>query len=200
MADEATRRAVSEIPLLKTNSGPRDKELWVQRLREEYLALIKRRNCTSLGAPWLHSFPVCDRAAHSFSGLTRVERKVWRVHVSVSISTSVTHKMADEATRRAVSEIPLLKTNSGPRDKELWVQRLREEYLALIKYVENNKQADNDWFRLESNKEGTRSVSRGDHEGGCVVQWVKKRACNQKVPGSNPISTTDSLCDPEQVT
>lgn len=45
----------------------------------------------------------------------------------------VTHKMADEATRRAVSEIPLLKTNSGPRDKELWVQRLREEYLALIK-------------------------------------------------------------------
>ncbi|MGH0165340.1 UNVERIFIED_CONTAM: hypothetical protein FKN15_069099 [Acipenser sinensis] len=41
--------------------------------------------------------------------------------------------MADEATRRAVSEIPLLKTNSGPRDKELWVQRLREEYLALIK-------------------------------------------------------------------
>lgn len=41
--------------------------------------------------------------------------------------------MADEATRKAVSEIPLLKTNSGPRDKELWVQRLREEYLALIK-------------------------------------------------------------------
>ncbi|XP_038842342.1 ubiquitin-fold modifier-conjugating enzyme 1 [Salvelinus namaycush] len=64
--------------------------------------------------------------------------------------------MADDATRKAVSEIPLLKTNSGPRDKELWVQRLREEYLALIKYVENNKTADNDWFRLESNKEGTR--------------------------------------------
>uniref|UniRef100_A0A8C1IR56 Ubiquitin-fold modifier-conjugating enzyme 1 n=1 Tax=Cyprinus carpio TaxID=7962 RepID=A0A8C1IR56_CYPCA len=61
--------------------------------------------------------------------------------------------MADEATRKTVSEIPVLKTNSGPRDKELWVQRLREEYLALIKYVENNKAADNDWFRLESNKE-----------------------------------------------
>ncbi|KPP63163.1 ubiquitin-fold modifier-conjugating enzyme 1-like [Scleropages formosus] len=66
--------------------------------------------------------------------------------------------MADEATRKAVSEIPLLKTNAGPRDKELWVQRLKEEYLALIKYVENNKNADNDWFRLESNKEGTRSI------------------------------------------
>lgn len=47
--------------------------------------------------------------------------------------------MADEATRKAVSEIPLLKTNSGPRDKELWVQRLREEYLALIKV----------WFNLK---------------------------------------------------
>ncbi|XP_074794226.1 ubiquitin-fold modifier-conjugating enzyme 1 isoform X2 [Natator depressus] len=64
--------------------------------------------------------------------------------------------MADEATRRVVAELPLLRTNAGPRDRELWVQRLKEEYQALIKYVENNKNADNDWFRLESNKEGTR--------------------------------------------
>ncbi|XP_073422991.1 ubiquitin-fold modifier-conjugating enzyme 1 isoform X1 [Dendrobates tinctorius] len=64
--------------------------------------------------------------------------------------------MVDEATRRVVSEIPLLKTHASPRDKELWVQRLKEEYQALIKYVENNKKADNDWLRLESNKEGTR--------------------------------------------
>lgn len=26
----------------------------------------------------------------------------------------------------------------------------------LLQYVKNNKEADNDWFRLESNKEGTR--------------------------------------------
>lgn len=45
----------------------------------------------------------------------------------------LTVNMADDATRKVVSEIPLLKTNSGPRDKELWVQRLREEYLALIR-------------------------------------------------------------------
>lgn len=64
--------------------------------------------------------------------------------------------MSDDVTRRAVSDIPLLKTNSGPRDRELWVQRLREEYVSLIRYVENNKAADNDWFRLESNREGTR--------------------------------------------
>ncbi|ETE56901.1 Ubiquitin-fold modifier-conjugating enzyme 1 [Ophiophagus hannah] len=65
--------------------------------------------------------------------------------------------MADEATRRVVAALPLLKTNAGPRDQELWIQRLKEEYQGLIKYVENNKNADNDWFRLESNKEGTRS-------------------------------------------
>ncbi|KAL7978148.1 hypothetical protein Chor_005135 [Crotalus horridus] len=63
--------------------------------------------------------------------------------------------MADETTRRVVAALPLLKTNAGPRDRELWIQRLKEEYQALIKYVENNKNADNDWFRLESNKEGT---------------------------------------------
>ncbi|PIO25606.1 hypothetical protein AB205_0217660, partial [Aquarana catesbeiana] len=41
--------------------------------------------------------------------------------------------MVDEATRRVVSEIPLLKTGASPRDKELWVQRLKEEYQTLIK-------------------------------------------------------------------
>lgn len=64
--------------------------------------------------------------------------------------------MVDQATRKSLSGIPLLKTKAGPRDKELWVQRLKEEFQALIKYVETNKQQDNDWFRLESNKEGTR--------------------------------------------
>lgn len=64
--------------------------------------------------------------------------------------------MVDEATKRTLAQIPLLKTKAGPRDGELWVQRLKEEYQSLIKYVQNNKDSDNDWFRLESNKEGTR--------------------------------------------
>lgn len=41
--------------------------------------------------------------------------------------------MADEATRRVVADIPLLKTKAGPRDEQLWVQRLKEEFQALIK-------------------------------------------------------------------
>lgn len=83
--------------------------------------------------------------------------------------------MVDEGTKKTLSNIPLLKTKAGPRDKELWLNRLKEEYQSLIKvyfnlififfnicytelfqYVQNNKDADNDWFRLESNKEGTR--------------------------------------------
>lgn len=41
--------------------------------------------------------------------------------------------MVDANTRKTLSGIPLLQTKAGPRDKELWVQRLKEEYQALIK-------------------------------------------------------------------
>ena len=64
--------------------------------------------------------------------------------------------MVDAATRKAVSNIPQLKTKAGPRDKDEWVKRLKEEYASLIAYVKTNKESDTDWFRLESNKEGTR--------------------------------------------
>ena len=33
---------------------------------------------------------------------------------------------------------------------------LRITHNIVTQYVQNNKAADNDWFRLESNKEGTR--------------------------------------------
>lgn len=86
--------------------------------------------------------------------------------------------MVDECTKKTLSSIPLLQTRAGPRDKDIWVQRLKEEYLALIKvkihywikilkqfnqilslmlqYVQNNKENGSDWFHLESNKEGTK--------------------------------------------
>ncbi|KAH8327038.1 hypothetical protein KR074_001072 [Drosophila pseudoananassae] len=82
--------------------------------------------------------------------------------------------MVDDSTRKTLSNIPLLQIRAGPREKDVWVQRLKEEYQSLIKvtelanlsshilltmyfqYVENNKQSGSDWFRLESNKEGTK--------------------------------------------
>lgn len=41
--------------------------------------------------------------------------------------------MVDEGTKRSLQSIPLLQTRASPRDKELWVQRLKEELMALIK-------------------------------------------------------------------
>lgn len=41
----------------------------------------------------------------------------------------------DEKTKKTLSAIPLLKTKAGPRDKELWPQRLKEEYQSLIKVI-----------------------------------------------------------------
>jgi ufm1-conjugating enzyme 1 len=44
MVDEGTRKTLSSIPLLVTKAGPREKELWVQRLKEEYQTLIQVPN------------------------------------------------------------------------------------------------------------------------------------------------------------
>ena len=41
--------------------------------------------------------------------------------------------MVDEATKKTLAAIPLLKTKAGPRDKDSWVIRLKEEYSSLIK-------------------------------------------------------------------
>lgn len=43
MAEEAARRAVAALPLLRTAAGPRDRERWAERLKEEYRALIQVR-------------------------------------------------------------------------------------------------------------------------------------------------------------
>jgi ufm1-conjugating enzyme 1 len=62
----------------------------------------------------------------------------------------------DNATKATVQKIPLLTVKAGPRDGAQWVARLKQELNALITYVKYNKQNDNDWFLIESNKTGTR--------------------------------------------
>lgn len=80
-----------------------------------------------------------------------------------------------ESLKSTVMKIPLLTINAGPRFIENydfwpeiliknirdanWIDRLKEEYIALIKYIELNKAEDNDWFKIESNKEGTKYFS-----------------------------------------
>ena len=47
--------------------------------------------------------------------------------------------MVDEGTKKTLAQIPLLKTKAGPRDGELWVQRLKEEYQSLIAVRQSQK-------------------------------------------------------------
>ncbi|PFH34666.1 putative Ufm1-conjugating enzyme 1 [Besnoitia besnoiti] len=54
----------------------------------------------------------------------------------------------------AVDQIPVCTVNAGPRSPE-WQERLKEEYIALIAYISQNKNSDKEWFKIESNKEGT---------------------------------------------
>jgi len=54
--EDSTKQVLKKIPLLKTNAGPRDPE-WLDRLKEEYEALIAFINvssCSSNGR-WLSS-------------------------------------------------------------------------------------------------------------------------------------------------
>lgn len=60
----------------------------------------------------------------------------------------------DSGTKATVQKIPLLVVSAGPRDKEGWAKRFREELQALIKYIQINKATDSDWFNITSSKDG----------------------------------------------
>lgn len=69
-----------------------------------------------------------------------VDQKLWKQKLVFNVlnnrdalKSENTINMVDESTRKTLSSIPLMQTKAGPRDKELWVNRLKEEYQALIK-------------------------------------------------------------------
>jgi ufm1-conjugating enzyme 1 len=67
----------------------------------------------------------------------------------------------DDSIKSLAQKIPLLTVNAGPRDGAQWVARLKEEYTAIIRYVQLNREAGDDWFTLEAtDKLGTRWVGR----------------------------------------
>jgi ufm1-conjugating enzyme 1 len=51
----------------------------------------------------------------------------------------------DEGTKSTVKKLPLMTINAGPRDKEAWEGRLKQELQALIRYIQVNKESDTDW-------------------------------------------------------
>ena len=56
------------------------------------------------------------------------------------LHSNTIHSMVDAATKKTLAAIPLLKTKAGPRDKEEWPMRLKEEVTSLIK-VQSPKQS-----------------------------------------------------------
>ena len=46
--DEATKATVQKLPMLKTKAGPRDGDAWIERVKEEYMALIQVRSASPI--------------------------------------------------------------------------------------------------------------------------------------------------------
>merc|ERR1719240_2036996 len=63
--------------------------------------------------------------------------------------------MISNNLKSTVEKIPILSIQAGPKDSN-WIDRLKEEYTALIQYMKICKDEDNDWFKIQSNKEGTK--------------------------------------------
>ncbi|XP_037267800.1 ubiquitin-fold modifier-conjugating enzyme 1 isoform X4 [Falco rusticolus] len=81
--------------------------------------------------------------------------------------------MAEEAARRAVAELPLLRTSAGPRDREGWAPRLKEEYRALIQVCRAKPRRSGSPVRREQQARRQRLVpSRVQRRGHPVVREV----------------------------
>lgn len=64
----------------------------------------------------------------------------------------------ESSIQTLAQKVPLLTVNAGPRDGAQWVERLKEEYTALIKYVQMNKATGDDWFQISADTTGTKSA------------------------------------------
>merc|ERR1712146_883487 len=93
-----------------------------------------------------------------------------------------------------VGQIPEMKIKAGPRDGAKWNERLKEEFEALIFYVQRNKALDNDWFNIEPTNK-----SRTKWEGKCWYYYESlKYEFDLKfdIPMAYP-SANPELCLPE---
>ncbi|KAK6044336.1 Ubiquitin-fold modifier-conjugating enzyme 1 [Cooperia oncophora] len=67
----------------------------------------------------------------------------------------------DDSTKSRLKAIPLCKTKAGPRDGDLWIERLKEEYQSIIKFVQNNKKLTrigSALSRMQMERNGSESV------------------------------------------
>ena len=66
----------------------------------------------------------------------------------------------ESSIQTLAQKVPLLTVNAGPRDGAQWIERLKEEYTALSKYVQMNKATGDDWFQISADPTGTKSAPR----------------------------------------
>ncbi|KAF8822963.1 putative Ufm1-conjugating enzyme 1 [Cardiosporidium cionae] len=61
--------------------------------------------------------------------------------------------MLDNRTKSLLEGIPVCTSKGGPRS-DTWNDRLKEEYVALIKLVTLLKESDHEWFNIEASPDG----------------------------------------------
>lgn len=176
MAEEAARRAVAAVPLLRTAAGPRDRERWAERLKEEYRALIQvrrsRRPFVSRKFPSFHHlfrlspfffplhfslFPPYRRFSHSFSSPFPILALFPPFFFPFCFPLAHFSCFSLLLFPIFPSFAPI-SPFSFPFAFPPLFPLLTFPPRRLLQYVEHNKASDNDWFRLESNAEGTRCV------------------------------------------
>jgi len=149
------------------NAVPRDKEKSAGVPEAEFA--IRLRPLESESMSTFHTFRIratknhgrrCVRGARapvlvSFSAIVFTE-------CQPPVFPSFYFPAISPATKTILQKIPLLTVKAGPRDGDEWMARLKEEYSRLIEYIRINKEMDNDWFRIESNKTGTRCAQRDE--------------------------------------
>jgi hypothetical protein len=98
----------------------------------------------------LKSVEVVDRLRQSYSDIIRPQVQNTYNHkpATITICVLIAHTqpgefrrlksaatsphLMDEGTKKTLQKLPLLTVNAGPRDGDAWIQRLKEEFTALI--------------------------------------------------------------------
>ena len=134
MVDAVTKKTLSAIPLCRINAGPRDAE-WTDRLKEELMGLI------AVGVVM-----ICFLHRLIFGDALTLQSRY---------------------TQHEFSKLFLMMEHAAMMNlnfKSALIMIFEDFFylffsiLTCAQYVKNNKDNDNDWFKLECNKDGTRYV------------------------------------------
>jgi len=141
MLSNKTKATVKKIPLLKVRAGPRDKEAWGNRLKEELKAMITVLVVTKHLKRSCH-MDVLQKETHMW---TNICKKFWSP-IDANASDDWYAMMANDDDHGQMRKLYLVRIIQ----LSFWfLQRVQWQY------VNNNKENDNDWFFITPNADGT---------------------------------------------